>query len=296
MTIQKITVLFLIPLLGIFAQSEDEDKKSNTVRDFYHYRIEDVSEVDAFISFGLGEMIIAANSHSKRFDGSVEYAPKINKPEITYSEQDNKGTLIIKQNSDKIVRDESYQFGKSWAHKIPNRGEFYFPPDVALNPEIEFGLGEAELDFSGLTINSLDIKCGLGEMEISVNRANSKAAAYLHIDAGLGEFEGHNLGNLRAREVSIGVGLGSAEIDMRGKNLVDMDIDISVGLGSLELILPEKSNIRIDADHNFLSSVEVIGLVKKNGRWQSNNWNNAYPSITVEAKVGIGSIEILVRD
>lgn len=297
MTFLKYTLLFLLPLSGSFAQYEKEESESSeSVRDFYHYRIGDVTEVDASVTFGLGEMTIAANSHSKRFDGSVEYSPKLNKPEITYTEQDDKGILIINQNSDKIVKDEDYRFGKPWKHKIPNRGEFYFPPDVGLNPEIEFGLGEAELDFSGLTINNLNIDCGLGKMEISMDHANNTVAAFLNIDAGLGEFEGHNLGNFRAEKVSVIVGLGTAEIDMRGQNLVDTYIDVAVGLGSLELILPEKSNIKVDADRNFLSSVEVYDLIKKNGKWQSEKWNDAYPTFFVDTEVGIGSIEISVRD
>jgi len=298
MTFLKFSFLILLPLIGLSAQSEESEKNtdSESIRDFHHYRISDVSVVDTYVSFGLGEMTIAANSHSKRFDGSMEYSPKINKPEITYEEQSGKGILNINQNSEKIFKNKEYQFGKPWKHNIPNRGEFYLPPDVDLNPEIEFGLGEATLDFSGLTINSLKIECGLGEMEISVDHANSKAAEYLQIDAGLGAFVGNNLGNLRAKSVSIDVGLGEADIDMRGQDLVDTEIDISVGLGSLELTLPEKANIRIDADHNFLSSVEVYGLIRKNGRWQSHGWNKAYPTITVEAEIGIGAIEIRIRD
>lgn len=292
-------LLVLLPFLGLLAQSEEEerDKKNETVRDFYHYRIGDVSEVDAFISFGMGEMTIAANSHSKRFDGSMQYNPHLFEPEITYEEKFGKGTLSIRQATDNIiVFDKDFRLGYSDDRGFSNIGEFLFPPDIGLNANINFGLGKANLNFSGLTINNLEINCGLGEMEISIELANNTIAEFLSIDAGLGKFEGRNLGNFRAKNVSIKVGMGSAEIDMRGHNLIDTYIDIAVGLGALELILPEKSNIKISADHNFLSSVDVYDLVKKNDQWKSEDWDESYPTFIVDAKVGIGSIEIKVRD
>ncbi len=133
-------------------------------------------------------------------------------------------------------------------------------------------------------------------MDISVDRANQIEAKYLLIGAGLGEVDGHKLGNLRAKSVSIDVGLGEADIDMRGQNLVDTNIDIDVGLGSLDLTLPENANILISGEHGFLSSFDVYGLNRKNGRWRSDHWDEAYPTITVNVKVGVGSVEIRVRD
>ena len=75
-----------------------------------------------------------------------------------------------------------------------------------------------------------------------------------------------------------------------------MEIDISVGLGSMELILPEKANIRIAADHNFLSSVTVHNLQKSRSGWVSDEWKEGLPTINVDANVGMGSIEIRVRN
>lgn len=181
-------------------------------------------------------------------------------------------------------------------NEFHNEAEFMLPPAIPLNLTVDFGLGEAEVDFSTLTINYLDMNCGLGTMEVSMTRPNKTIAEYLTIDTGLGEFEGEGLGNFRAKRVSIDVGMGSAEIDMRGKNLVDMEIDISVGLGSMELILPEKANIRIAADHNFLSSVTVHNLQKSRSGWVSDEWKEGLPTINVDANVGMGSIEIRVRN
>lgn len=284
-------------LFGQVNGSPDFDTEDR-IRDYYHYRMEDVETVGVNISFGLGELDLKANKHERRFDGSILYSPSVLKPDISYQAIGKTGTLSIRvhRREDTIYPIAWHKWKNTTGHEFQNEAEFMLPSAVPLNASIDFGLGEAEMDLTGLTINHLDINCSLGEMELTMDQPNKTRADFLHIDTGLGEFEGERLGNFRAGDVQIDVGMGSAEVDMRGHNLVDTYIDISVGLGSLELILPENSNIKISAEHNFLSSVDVYDLVKKNGRWQSEEWNEAYPTFLVDVDVGIGSIEIRVRD
>ncbi len=76
-----------------------------------------------------------------------------------------------------------------------------------------------------------------------------------------------------------------------------MDISVDVGLGSLDMILPKNTNVRIEVDASFLSSVDIYGLYqKKEHVWISPDWNKSYPTIEMDINIGMGSADIVIED
>ena len=91
------------------------------------------------------------------------------------------------------------------------------------------------------------------------------------------------------------VGLGSADLDLRGAVTEDVEVDIDVGLGSLDLTLPENVNIRLSVEQSFLSSVDVGGLVQERRGWISREWVSERPTMEIDVSVGLGSVDVRVR-
>ncbi len=175
--------------------------------------------------------------------------------------------------------------------------EFYFPPQIKTDLFLDFGVGDAEINLTDISITKLNINCGLSDVELEINKRNNVVCESVSIENGLGDLSVSGLGNLAAKDIDINIGLGSADIDFTGDRIYDMDINVDVGLGSLDMVLPNKTNIKIYVDSSFLSSVDIYGLKqKKNKLWVSPNWESDYPTISMDVNVGMGSVDIVIEE
>ena len=129
-----------------------------------------------------------------------------------------------------------------------------------------------------------------------MNSANSERCKKVIISAGLGEFTGIELGNLRGKIYEFNMGLGESTIDLTGDVIEDMKGTIEVGLGSLVLILPKNANIRLEIERSFLSSIIVRDLVQKDEVWLSPSWDKNLPTVEFEISVGLGAVNIYLGD
>jgi hypothetical protein len=174
--------------------------------------------------------------------------------------------------------------------------EFYFPQNIKTDLFLDFGVGDADIDLTNIAITKLNVNCGLSDVTIEINKRNDVSCDNVNIESGLGDLEVYGLGNLGAKDIDINVGLGSAEVDLTGEKIYDMEVDVDVGLGSLDMILPDEANIEVYVDASFLSSVDIYGLKqKKNKYWISEDWNSGDPTISMDVNVGMGSVNISVE-
>ncbi len=278
------------PSSALFQQDKGRDKKGKWIRDHYQYIVGDIEQLEVEIDFGIGELSLDANSKPKLISGNIFYYPTKWDPEIEYTERAGTGVFSVKTD-----HDHKYEFdwGEDKRFKdIDNELEFSMPTSIPIELDMDFGLGEANIDFTDLTLSRVMIDCGLGEMSVQMLKPNPMTCDILKIDTGLGEFNAEGLGNLNAREVDIEVGMGSADIDFRGQFTNDAEIDIEVGMGSLDLVLPENVNVRAKVHHNFLSSVDLDDFIKKGNHYLTEDWNSDWPTVYLDISVGLGSVDI----
>ncbi len=274
----------------ILAQSDDYDEFE--VVDSYSFNTSQYTDLDVSISYGAGKVTIGSSDEKNIIEGSITYDSRLITPKINMESVSSSGVLIIKNEKNK---DKGHHI-----HKIlnfDNEMEFYFPPQIKTDIFLDFGMGDADIDLTDLSITKLNINCGLSDVDIEINKRNNVVCESVSIDNGLGNLEFSGLGNLAAKDIDINIGLGSAEINFTGDRIYDTDINVDVGLGSLDMILPKNANIKIYVDSSFLSSVDIYGLKqKKNKLWVSPNWKSNYPTISMDVNVGIGSVEIVIED
>lgn len=277
------------------------DDEGHWVREYYKYNVKSLRLLETFFDFGMGELELEANSRRGLIEGNLRYYSDRETPIVDFHKFGSKGTLIVKSESLGHHKDGGMHISWGDLRKIKDpdtiNNELYFalPKNIDTDLNLDFGLGEVNIDLDDLSIINMNLDCGLSEVRLELTKPNPVICKFLRIESGLGEFVGVGLGNLRSRRIDFEIGLGSAEIDLRGDFSNDMDVEIDVGLGSLELILPRNTNIELQVNENFLSSVDISGLHEDNGRWVSPNWESSDPTMTLHINVGLGSVEIDVR-
>ncbi len=285
------SIIFVLPL---FSKGGQEDDKDVIIRDHFHYFIKEIDRLDVEINFQMGQLdLLPNNENPTDFDGFSEYSPiHFKSPDVLYNVIGNSGQLDIRTNP--LKHDEfSFSWDKDQFH---NRSEFKLPLNIPTDVELDFGMGEANLDLSDIQISLLNIESGMGRVELEINSPNMIQCEIVDIETGMGEFTGRGLSNLNAEIVNIEVGMGAAELDFSDAINGDMEIELEVGLGSIELILPNNVNISAKVHDHFLSSIELESLVKKRNKYVSEHWDNSKPTVTLDMSVGLGSIELDIAD
>ncbi|HEY0970849.1 MAG TPA: hypothetical protein VGE02_07765 [Gemmatimonadales bacterium] len=163
---------------------------------------------------------------------------------------------------------------------------------VPIDLRLEMGASEADLDLGGMRITRLGIESGASDALLHFDAPNGVAMQLLSLDVGAASLRARGLGNARAREVRVNVGIGSTELDFGGDWAGDMNLDLQVALGSARLRVPEDVGVRIHV-RRFLASFEREGFVRQGDYWYSPNWDTAPHKLHIRARTALGELEIV---
>jgi hypothetical protein len=114
---------------------------------------------------------------------------------------------------------------------------------------------------------SLNVNCGAGQARLTV-------------------------GELHLREVEVHIGAGQIDLDLRGHPTEDYNVTVAGGVGQANVWLPKDTGVRAEA-HGGIGSVNVSGLEKHGGVWESANYGSAKANIRLKVNGGIGEIRII---
>jgi len=275
----------LLPFITFLAILTAQDEVNNKViTDHYYYPTDGLTKIVVDISYSLGESVIYAGKEGDGITGKIRYEPRIQQPIVSFSRAGNVGyfELDMKSHKHKVYFNELDDFENR------NSLELFFPVNIPHEINFELGLGEADLDLTGLSIESLNIQSGMADFQINVGSANPLVCSEFTVANGIGDFSGRNLGNLRAQSIDIEVGLGSMDLDFTGDVIEDFDLDAEVGLGSLDIILPKNINGYASVSKSFLSSVSIP-------RGFSDEKLPGRKTVHLNFDVGVGSIDVSQR-
>ncbi|MBL7859447.1 MAG: hypothetical protein JNM57_17270 [Cyclobacteriaceae bacterium] len=161
--------------------------------------------------------------------------------------------------------------------------------------ELNYGVGNANIDLSGLAIKKLKINTGSANVSIGYpGLENQIDMDTFFIKVDLGSVNVKNLNQSRTRNVIADVGFGNMLLDLGTKPLVSNIIKGSVGAGNLTIILPPSDTpILIKIQDSWLCSVKMVSGMKKIG--PNTFVNAAYKkdapgSLTFDLDVSMGNI------
>jgi hypothetical protein len=279
----------LLLCLSVALAWQDEDRTILTIDETL---ADDVERMEVTVEFGLGEITIERGNPNKAVTGYIQYDEDYIRPSVDYRVRGGVARFDLTTKS----RHGGWEGMKMRDMDSPE-SELYFTTRIPLEVDFSCGLGEASLDLGDLQVSDLNLDNGLGETTLDFSTPNGIELRRISVDNGLGELVAHNLSNAKTERLNFDCGLGSAELDFGGETLQDMSVEVNIGLGSVVLIIPEDYNVEMEAEENFLSSIDTRGLVKKGrGLYRSEDYDSSQPTLRITASVGLGSIDIKWTD
>jgi hypothetical protein len=163
---------------------------------------------------------------------------------------------------------------------------------------VDIGAAEAEIDLGGLSISELDLDIGAADARIEFTTPNKSTLRFFRVDAGACDLDMRQLGNARFEHLEFDGGVGDFYLDFSGEFDYEASVDINVGLGSIDIILPDDIGVRIEADDNWLSSIDLprrhFDRVD-NDVYETENFADAVGRLTIFLEVGLGAADIEIR-
>jgi hypothetical protein len=159
------------------------------------------------------------------------------RPEVDYSANNGQALVFIEQEKRSRI-----PLGNA-----KNRWEIVLNDDIPMDVRVKFGAGEGRLDFSGLTLKTLDIDMGVGDLTLDLS-GHYFEDIEVDLDGGVGSATLYLPEDIGVR-VDIDGGLGSVDAsgfekaghvytnEAYGRSVVTIDIRIDAGIGSIDLRL-----------------------------------------------------------
>ena len=120
---------------------------------------------------------------------------------------------------------------------------------------------------------------------------NNKVPLELDVNFGAGKAR-LDLGSLQLRGVTIEMGVGQLDLDLRGQLKHSYNVSIHGGIGEATVHLPADAGIFAEAQGG-IGSINVRGLHKEGGHWVSEAYERAENKIRVDVQGGIGAIHLI---
>ncbi|MEE8584110.1 MAG: LiaF domain-containing protein [Acidobacteriota bacterium] len=237
--------------------------------------------IEARIELGVGQLRVEPGSASETYELELRYNEAAFKPDLDFRRQG--ATAVLNFNLEGKGRS-----GKAGHNELNLR----LNPEARLAFQGKTGVGENDIDFSGMKVESISLAAGVGKTTLSMLSPNPIRCKRVKLQTGVGSFEARGLGNLNFEELRFDGGVGGAELDFSGAWEHSGDISIAVGVGGVEVYLPREVGFELRASKSFLSSLSIPGFTKQGSIYRSDNYDKAQKHATIRIKAGIGGIDV----
>jgi len=170
--------------------------------------------------------------------------------------------------------------------------ELALAPGLPLDLEMNFGVGRADLDLTGLSLRGLTVNTGASESVIRVEEVNPEPMKSAEINVGAADLQVRGVGNLNVERLEVKSGLGSVLLRLDGRWPRDATVYIGMGLGALELQVPGSLGIRLRRPGSFLAAIDTEGLERRGDFHESANWGSAARKVEIEIAAVLGSVDV----
>ena len=154
---------------------------------------------------------------------------------------------------------------------------------------ISAGAYEGTIELGGLALNSLDVKDGASNVDLSFSKSNPVEMSNLQYVTGASDVKLTGLANANFSTLSFSGGAGNFTLDFGGDLQQDAQITVDLGLGNVTLIIPRDVNAKV--------SVESAAVNINHGSNWSQNGNDYTqegqgPTLTFIVKMAAGNLLI----
>ncbi len=190
----------------------------------------------------------------------------------------------------------SYQvFGKD-EKSMDKFWKVYLTESTPYSLNLDYGLGNANIDLSGLSIEKLKIITGSADVNISylsgVENKVTMDTFYIKVD--MGTVNAKQLNLAKSKVLVADVGFGNMFLDFSNRPTVTNHVVGSVGAGNLIIRLPnEDVPVMVKINESWLCSINLSKSLKKIGENKFANaayTKNSKNALTFDLDVSMGKI------
>jgi hypothetical protein len=244
----------------------------------------DVSFGSVTIERGDGENIAEVD-----YDEEEESKQKL---QISYDIENEIGMLRIK------LKEPTHFWGSDDSdHDKSRHVTLRLSDAIPVSFDLSLGAGNGQIDLTDLQVKDLKISTGASSVTLKCNKSNSIFADDVTIESGVSKFTATNLGNLNFRNLKFSGGVGSYKLDFGGAFHQSAEAQIELGLGSISVSIPREIPTRLSYDDNWLSSFSLDDdfIKKRNGVYETEDYEDASKRLIVRLESGLGSVKIRRR-
>lgn len=195
--------------------------------------------------------------------------------------------LALEQESQRGVSQKiSYQVFGADERPTDKFWKVYLTESTPYALSLDYGLGNANIDLSGLTIKTLKINTGSADVNIGYGAGieNKVDMDTFLVKVDMGSLHARQLNLSRSKVVIADVGFGNMFLDFSNKPLVNNHVIGSVGAGNLIIQLPDAEvPVVVTINDSWLCSLSLSSSLKKIG--QNKFANAAYTANSKNALV-----------
>lgn len=141
----------------------------------------------------------------------------------------------------------------------------YLTESISYSLDLDYGLGNANIDLSGLSINKLKINTGSADVNISYSGQENKVDMdTFRVKVDMGSLHARQLNMARSKVVLADVGFGNMYLDFSDKPMINNHVIGKVGAGNLVIHLPaDDVPVVVTVNDSWLCSINLSRTLKK---------------------------------
>lgn len=210
------------------------------------------------LQIGVGRIAVSGGS-SDLMAATFSYNVAAWKPIVDYVVTGDEGRLLVRQPSNT----------KTFSGNYRNDWDVRLSSTTPIDLEVKGGAGDIDLDLSDTMVHTLTVDAGASSTTV---KASPDTMTSLNVKAGVGE----------------------VILDLTGAWKNSADVHVDGGVGSIRLVVPENVGVSINAQRG-LGSISANGFSRNGSTYRNAVWGTTDVTLTVDLKVGVGSVTIIQR-
>lgn len=201
------------------------------------------------------------------------------------------------EGSSRVSKKISYQvIGKEETTGGEKLWKVYLTDAKPYTLDLDYGLGNANVDLSGLAIHRLKINTGSANVNVSYASGieNKVEMDTFFVKVDLGSLHVNQINLSRSKVVVAEVSFGNMYLDFSDKPTIMPTVRGSVGAGNMIILLPDESvPVKVVVNESWLCSMKLSKGLKKSGDFTYSNAayaKNSKNALTFDLDVSMGKI------
>ncbi len=197
----------------------------------------------------------------------------------------------------KVSKKISYQvLGREESGNTERLWKLYLTDIKPYSLDLDYGLGNANVDLSGLAISHLKINTGSANVSVSYDTGvgNKVDMDTFYVKVDLGSLHVNQINLSRSKVVIAEVSFGNMLLDFSNTPSVVPAVRGSVGAGNMIIMLPDDDvPVRVNVNESWLCSMKLSRGLKKTGEYTYTNAayeKNSRNALTFDLDVSMGKI------